>query len=138
LSAERRSCQDQKDFNNEIKHIRCDLILNEYPKEFVHSLVKPLTRNHPSSDTIQGHCHYPYVTGISEKLRCIRNRSNLSIIFKTKRTLHGVLMKTGQVRVAQQTEQCVFSIPCDCGRCYIGETSGPLEVRIKEHKHNLS
>jgi hypothetical protein len=24
-----------------------------------------------------------------------------------------------------------------CGRCYIGETSRPLEVCIKEDKHNL-
>jgi predicted GIY-YIG superfamily endonuclease len=46
-------------------------------------------------------------------------------------------MKTGPVRDAQQTKQCVYSIPCDCDRCYIGETSRLLEVRIKEHKYNL-
>jgi hypothetical protein len=28
-------------------------------------------------------------------------------------------------------------IPCECGRSYIGETSRPLGIRIKEHKHNL-
>jgi hypothetical protein len=32
----------------------------------------------------------------------------------------------------------VYNIPCDCGRCCIGETSKPLEVRIKEHKYNLT
>jgi hypothetical protein len=46
-------------------------------------------------------------------------------------------MKTGPVRDTQQTKQCVYSIPCDCGRCYIGETSRPLEVCIREHKYNL-
>jgi predicted GIY-YIG superfamily endonuclease len=46
-------------------------------------------------------------------------------------------MKTGLVRDAQQTKQSVYSILCDCGRCYIGETSRLLEVRIKEHKYNL-
>jgi hypothetical protein len=38
----------------------------------------------------------------------------------------------------QQMKQCVYSIPCDCGRCYIGETSRLLEVCVKEHKYNLT
>jgi predicted GIY-YIG superfamily endonuclease len=46
-------------------------------------------------------------------------------------------MKTGQVRDDQQMKQCVYSIPCDCGRCYIGETRRPLEARVKEHKFNV-
>jgi hypothetical protein len=46
-------------------------------------------------------------------------------------------MKTGRVRDAQQTKQCLYRISCDCGRSYITETSRPLEVRIKEHKYNL-
>jgi predicted GIY-YIG superfamily endonuclease len=47
-------------------------------------------------------------------------------------------MKTGPVRDAHQTKQRAYSIPCECGRCYIGEASRPLEVRIKEHKYNLT
>jgi predicted GIY-YIG superfamily endonuclease len=59
-------------------------------------------------------------------------------LFQTKRTLHGTLIKTGHVRDAQQRNHCVYSIPCDFDRCYIGETSRPLEVRIKEHKYNVT
>jgi hypothetical protein len=40
--------QDQKDFNNEIKIIRYDLMLNEYPQEFVDAVMKPLRSNLPS------------------------------------------------------------------------------------------
>jgi hypothetical protein len=47
-------------------------------------------------------------------------------------------MKTGLVRDAQQTEQCAYNIPCDCDGCYISKTNRPLEVRIKEHKYNLT
>jgi hypothetical protein len=47
-------------------------------------------------------------------------------------------MKTGQVRDAQQKKKCVYSFPCDCGRCYIGETNRFLEVCIKKHKYNLT
>jgi hypothetical protein len=114
-------------------------MLNEHPKEFVDSVMKPSARNHPSSDTVyQSTVVIPYVKGISEKFRCIKNRFNLRIIFKTKHTLRGILMKTGLVRVAQQKKQCAYSIPCGCGRCYIGETSRPLEECIKKHKYNLT
>jgi predicted GIY-YIG superfamily endonuclease len=50
----------------------------------------------------------------------------------------GTLMKTGPVRDVQQTKKCVYCISCDSGRCYSGERSRPLEVRIKEHKYNLT
>jgi hypothetical protein len=40
--------------------------------------------------------------------------------------------------MSQQTKQCVYNIPCDCGGCYIGETSRPLQVCIKDHKYNLT
>jgi hypothetical protein len=53
-------------------------------------------------------------------------------------TLRGILIRTGPVRDVQQTKQCLYSITCDCGKCYIGETSRPLEVHIKEHKCNLT
>jgi predicted GIY-YIG superfamily endonuclease len=47
-------------------------------------------------------------------------------------------MKTRPVGDAQYTKQYVYNIPCHCGRCYIGETSRPSEVRTKEHKYNLT
>jgi hypothetical protein len=114
-------------------------MLNEYPKEFVDSVMMPSSINSSSSDTIyQGTVIIPYVKGTSEKFRGIGNSFDLRTIFKTKQTLRGTLMKTGPVRVAQQTKQCVYSVPCDCGRCYIGQTSRPSEVCIKEHKYNLT
>jgi hypothetical protein len=112
---------------------------NEYPKEFVDSVTKPSVRNRLTSDTVyHGTVVIPYVMGISEKFRRIKNRFSLRTILKTKHTHCVTLMKTGPVRDAQQTKQCVYSIPCDCDRCYIGETSRPSEVCIKEHRHNLT
>jgi hypothetical protein len=86
-------CQNQKDFSIEIKTIRHDLMLSEYPEEFVDSIIKTSTRNRPSPDTVyQGTVVIPYVKGIPEKFRRIGNRFNLRTIFKTKHTLRGTLM----------------------------------------------
>jgi hypothetical protein len=84
-------CQNQKDFNNEIKNKKHDLMLNEYPEESVDSVIKPSARNHPSSDTVyQGTVVIPYVRDISEKFRCIGNHVNLRTIFKTKYTIRSI------------------------------------------------
>jgi hypothetical protein len=80
--------------------------------------------------------YIPYVKGISENFRRISNRYNIRTIFRTKRTLGKSLMKTKQ-RDMQQTAQCIYSIPCECGRSYIGETGRSLAVRLREHRHNL-
>jgi hypothetical protein len=65
----------QKNFNNEIKNIRHDLILNEYPQEFVDPAIKPSRSNHSSSDTIyQGTVTVHYVNGEKLKLSlCLTN-----------------------------------------------------------------
>jgi hypothetical protein len=46
-------------------------------------------------------------------------------------------METRPERDAQQTAQCIYSIPCECGRSFIGETGRPLAVRLREQRHNL-
>jgi hypothetical protein len=46
-------------------------------------------------------------------------------------------MKTVPERDPRQTAQCIYSILCECGRNYIGETGRPLAVRLRERRHNL-
>jgi hypothetical protein len=46
-------------------------------------------------------------------------------------------MKTRPERDPLQTAQCNYSIPCECGRSYIGETGRLLAVRFREHRQNL-
>jgi hypothetical protein len=36
-----------------------------------------------------------------------------------------------------ERSQCIYRFPCECGREYIGDTSRPLNIIIREHKCNL-
>jgi hypothetical protein len=66
--------QDQKDFNNEIRNIRRDLLLNKYPKVFVHSITKPSTKTRFSSVKIfEGTFIISCIEATSEKFRRIGN-----------------------------------------------------------------
>jgi predicted GIY-YIG superfamily endonuclease len=77
------------------------------------------------------------VKGISDKFKRIGNRYNIRTIFKTKHTLRNTLMRTRPTSDPQLTAHCIYNIPCECGRSYVGETGRPLSVRIREHKLNL-
>jgi hypothetical protein len=46
-------------------------------------------------------------------------------------------MKTRLERDLQQMAQCIWSIPCECGRSYIDETGRLLAMQLHEHRHNL-
>jgi hypothetical protein len=72
----------------------------------------------------------PYVKIVSEKFKRIGNRYNIRTIFKTKHKFRSSVMNIRPERDTQQTAQCVYSIPCECGRSYIGETGRPLAVRL--------
>jgi hypothetical protein len=106
-------CQNVKDVNREIKNVKQDLMLNEYPQHFIDCAVKPRRSNCPSGGTYHGMVITPYVWGVSEKSQCIGDHFNVSRIFRTKYSLCGTMMKTEPVRYAQQTKQCVHSIACD-------------------------
>jgi hypothetical protein len=79
----------------------------------------------------------PYVKGISEKCKHIGKRYKIRTVSRTKHTLRSSLMKTRPKRCPLKTAHCVYSIPCECGRCYTGETGRPLVVQIREHRQNL-
>jgi hypothetical protein len=81
--------------------------------------------------------YIPYVKGVSEKFKRIGNQYNTRTFFKTKHILRSSPMKTRPERNPQHRAQCIYSIPCECGRSYIGETGRLPDVRLREHRHNL-
>jgi hypothetical protein len=46
-------------------------------------------------------------------------------------------MKNRLERDVRQMAQCVYSIPCERGSSYIGETGRAIAVWLREHRHNL-
>jgi hypothetical protein len=113
---------------------------NGYPKHFVDITINKFgKKNYPSTQSNEV-CTVviPYVKGISVKFNHIGNKYNIKTIFKTKHTLRNIFIRTKPDTKSQlRIRHCFYSIPCECGRSYIGEMSRPLGIHIKEHKHNL-
>jgi hypothetical protein len=62
---------------------------------------------------------------------------NFRNTFKIKHPLRSSHMKTRPEGDLQQMPHCICSIPCECGRSYIGEIGRPLAMRLCERRHNL-
>jgi hypothetical protein len=84
--------------------------------------------------------------GLNPGLRGGKPKDQLLAIFIQIRSIEDT-SSAGQDRLQMPSRRCsvcvcvcvcVCSIPCDCGRSYIGETSRGLEARTKEHKYNLT
>jgi hypothetical protein len=78
-----------------------------------------------------------YIRDVSKKFKHIANRYNIRTVSKMRHTLKNSLMTMGPVMAPQETGNCIYSIPCECGRRYIGETGRPWAVRFREHRRNL-
>jgi hypothetical protein len=130
-------CQEQ-DLLVEVNNLRRDLQLSVYPQGFINLVVRSKGSSHQKKEEKPlGSVSIPYVKGVSENFKCIGNQYNIRTVFITKHTLCSSLVRTRPKRDPQQTAHCVCSIPCECGRCYIGETGRPLSVRIREHRNNI-
>jgi hypothetical protein len=120
-------CQEWQDLDKEIISLRSDLQFNGSPQDFIDSAIysKDSGRLNKEQKPL-GSVYIPYVKGVSEKFNSIGNRYSIRKIFKTKHTLRSSLMNTRSGRDPLQAAQCIYSIPCECGRGYICETSRPL------------
>jgi hypothetical protein len=115
---------------SEISSLRSDLQLNC----FIDSVIKSKGSSHLKKEQKPlGSVYIPYVKGVSESSNTHGIDTTLGW-FSELKTLLGVhSRKPGR----KETAQCIYSITCECGRSYIGETGRPLAVLLREHRHNL-
>jgi predicted GIY-YIG superfamily endonuclease len=132
-------CTEKQEYAKEVVKIRKDLATNGYPQHLIDSILKRsgAKSRQETDETCLSTVVIPYVKGILEKFRRIGERYNIKTVFKTRQTLHSFLTRTRPHREVQDMRQCIYSIPCECGRCYTGETGRPLGIRIREHMNNL-
>ena len=67
----------------------------------------------------------PYIPGVSEKLKKIRNKFGIWRAFKSNTTLCSILTITKPIKEQQESNSCAYNVPCECGKRYIGETGKP-------------
>ena len=78
-----------------------------------------------------------YVKGIAERVQKICSPYDISTVSTSGSTLRRYLFRVKPPTDFNMTKNCVFSIPCSCGKIYKGETGLPLKVRLEEHPKSV-
>jgi hypothetical protein len=117
---------------HEVNNLKHDLKPNGFPPKLMNIVINNTGGNNRLRNKVKpiGSVVIPYVKGISDKFKRIGNRYNIRTNFRTKHTLRNTLMRTRPMSDPQLTAHCIYNIPCECGRSYVGETGRPLSVRI--------
>lgn len=80
-----------------------------------------------------------YVPGLSERIRkTVRGiSSDIQLSFKTPNTAQSLYTKLKDKTETMDKSNVIYSIPCECGRPYIGRTTQKLCSRIRQHQLSL-
>ncbi len=76
----------------------------------------------------------PYIAGLSESIQRVCRDSDIKTSFKSGKTLRSHLAKVKDTIPVTTESSIVYSIPCSCGKVYIGEITSD----VLEHKWRAS
>ncbi|XP_067671799.1 uncharacterized protein [Haliotis asinina] len=143
LTRRTKSFCDYDHLQTEIDHLRTTFInLNGYSKQVVDKTISSTLQRQerqerqakpePSSVRI----NIPYQGQISH---------HISRLLKKTVGIDGTFMKTilkasGICTPTKKTHKprgCIYKLMCDCGSSHIGETSRPIDIRLKEHRTSV-
>ncbi|XP_055714199.1 uncharacterized protein LOC129808447 [Phlebotomus papatasi] len=77
-----------------------------------------------------------YIHGLSERIKKIVGgfTRDVTVSFKSENSLGRLYPKLKDDIPTKDRSNVIYSIPCECGKIYIGRTSQKLDNRIKQHK----
>ncbi|XP_046571704.1 uncharacterized protein LOC124279870 [Haliotis rubra] len=127
--------------HDEINHLKEVFVsLNHYPPQLVNRTIaatlSPSTTKipRPESDPIK--ISIPSIGKPSHQIsRPLKQHAGIDTTFSTSATINNLLQANGRKYPQTKKPQSPKGkIDCNCGHSYIGETSRPVNTRIKEHQ----
>ena len=104
------------------------------PKELVEQFFKRFVDN----DKQSGYVTSPYISGITDTLRCTLLKQNIRVTTRPLKTLQRMFSSSKHQVPPEQRTSVIYNIPCsDCPWSYVGETGRSFQTRKKEHSRNV-
>ena len=146
LTRRANSICDPAKLNAELDHLKRTFItLNAYPRQLVErtmtETLNQQTERPPKSEPSPIRISIPYQGQVSHHIsRLLRKTASIDVTFSSGKTLKTILKANGRASGNQTScnpRGCIYQLNCNCGNSYIGETSRPFDIRLKEHKTSV-
>ena len=117
----------------EMDSLKETLHQNNYPESITSATINLDHKTEEDTRKLTTVC-LPYARGLAENVQKIYNPYNIRTTFRSESTLRRHLLQVKPPTKYRMKKNCVYSIPCSCGKVYKGETYRPLKVRLEEHR----
>ncbi|XP_048240210.1 uncharacterized protein LOC125373253 [Haliotis rufescens] len=124
----------------ELNHLRTVFTsYNNYPVKLVNQTINSTLNTSdkpPRQQTAPFVISLPYIGTTSHQIRrLLKHEANIDVVFQRGQTIQNLLNATGKPPCTRQQDPAgvVYHNECECGDSYVGETSRPLNQRLKEH-----
>lgn len=147
---------DATTFNTQRNEVRRILMSNDYPSYFIERYLGRRMQSpdgedlvvrddtvsvlNPTPDSLAPPKKYykiPYVRGLSQRIKKILTTDNIEVVFYHTHTIGQLYSNTKPPIPLQRQSNLVYSIPCDCGAFYVGQTMQHLGERIQQHRASI-
>jgi hypothetical protein len=97
--------------------------------------LKPPAKTAKTNDKPTATAYIPYIQTTYGRLSRIRAKPNIQSIALPPKKIYSYLPPVKDA-VGLRTPG-IYSIPCECGRVYIGQSGRSIQIRIKEHNRRI-
>ncbi|XP_026325750.1 uncharacterized protein LOC113234614 [Hyposmocoma kahamanoa] len=119
----------------ELNHVKDVLVGNGYKWKQSWRVANASTRPRPESAE-RVVAYLPYVRGVTDVIgNLLRRRYSINTIFRPLTQLRQ-LLRSPKDRDPLGVPG-VYMVPCDCGKCYVGETRRDVATRLAEHIRSM-
>ena len=124
---------DTDAYQEEMISLRHNIHRNNYP-ESITSAPRNLDRRIEDNTRKLTTVYLPYVKRLAERIQMICSPYDIRTVFTYGSTLRRYLFRVMPPTEFNVPKNCVYSIPCRCGKICESETGHPLNVRLEEHR----
>ena len=141
LAIRAKRISDTAHLDQELEHLVNVFKGNGYNEKQIRNTIRKSQvqrqREGRNDDNVLKYIKLPYIQGTTDKIANILRKKQIKVAFSPPNTLKGML-DHAKDQTDPRKNKGVYSIPCDCGKVYIGETGRSIQTRLKEHNADIT